>query len=147
MIYKSNLPIRKIVLHSTATPAGRKVDKAEITRWHRGRGFADIGYHYVIQLDGTVEKGRPDNRPGAHTLGHNSNSLGIVYAGGTKADGKTAEDTRTPAQLAAMEALIRKLKAEWPDAEVLGHRDNAGARTACPSFDAKGWLKTLNPPL
>jgi N-acetylmuramoyl-L-alanine amidase len=147
VIYKSNLPIRKIVVHSTATPAGRDIDAKTITAWHRAKGYADIGYHYVIRLDGSIEKGRPDGRPGAHTLNHNGNSLGVVYAGGTKADAKTAEDTRTPAQLAAMETLLRKLKAEWPAAVILGHRDNIGARTACPSFDVKGWLVTLNPPL
>jgi N-acetylmuramoyl-L-alanine amidase len=145
--YKTNLPIKLIVLHSTATPEGREVSKATITAWHRSRGFADIGYHYIVHLDGTVEKGRPDDRPGAHTAGHNSNSLGIVYVGGTQADGKTAKDTRTPAQRGATEALLRKLKADWPAAVILGHQDNAGAKTACPSFNVKGWLKTLNPPL
>ena len=67
--------IRKIIVHCTATPAGRSVTVAEIDRWHRQRGFNGIGYHYVVGLDGSVSKGRDEALVGAHCKGHNSDSI------------------------------------------------------------------------
>ena len=50
--------INEIIIHCTATPEGRHVTVADIDSWHRARGFASIGYHYVIYLDGSVHAGR-----------------------------------------------------------------------------------------
>lgn len=124
--------IRKIILHSTATPAGREVTVADVDRWHRDLGYDGIGYHYLIGLDGTVHAGRPLEKAGAHCRGHNSDSIGIAYAGGTKADGVTAADTRTAAQRQAMHALVDKLRAQYPSARLYCHRDLRP--TQCPSF-------------
>ena len=75
--------IRKIIIHCSATKEGHDIDAAEIKKWHvEGNGWSDIGYHYVIKLDGTVEEGRPLERSGAHTLNHNFDSIGICYIGG-----------------------------------------------------------------
>lgn len=90
--------INTIIIHSTATPAGRDVTVADITAWHRQRGFATIGYHFLIGLDGTIHPGRPIAQVGAHCRGHNAHSIGIAYAGGARADCRTPADTRTPAQ-------------------------------------------------
>ena len=69
--------VKNAILHCSATPAGRPHNAAEIRRWHvDGNGWSDIGYHYVILIDGTVEAGRPLWRKGAHTKGHN-NDIGI----------------------------------------------------------------------
>ena len=59
--------INKIVIHCTATPEGREHDVADITRWHKARGFNTIGYHFLIHIDGTIETGRSIKKPGAHT--------------------------------------------------------------------------------
>lgn len=125
--------IKKIIIHSTATPEGREVTVADIDRWHRARGYAGIGYHFVIGLDGTVQPGRPIEKAGAHCLGHNTDSIGVVYVGGTARDGKTPLDTRTPPQRQALRELVRSLLEEFPGAKVFGHRDLRP--TACPSFD------------
>lgn len=61
----------------------------EIRKWHKARGFKDIGYHYVIHLDGRVENGRNIEAVGTHCEGHNANSIGVVYVGGLSKDGKT----------------------------------------------------------
>lgn len=122
-----------IVVHCSATPAGREHTAADIDRWHRQRGFDGIGYHFVVRLDGTVEAGRPIGKPGAHCLGKNANSIGVCYIGGLDAAGRPA-DTRTPAQRTALLTLLRRLRQLYPKAEIFGH--NRFAAKACPCFDA-----------
>lgn len=122
--------IDAIVIHCSATRAGQDVRASDIDKWHKERGFAMIGYNYVIDLDGTVEVGRPLNRDGAHCntagtsgLAYNKHSIGIVYVGGLDWAGMPA-DTRTPAQKKALADLVYKLMDEYPGiVEVIGHRD------------------------
>lgn len=106
---------------------------AEIDAWHRARGWRCIGYHYVIRRDGQIERGRPEEMPGAHCEGHNSDSIGICYEGGLDADGVPA-DTRTEAQKASMLALLKELRERYGNAVICGHRDFSNK--ACPCFDA-----------
>lgn len=126
--------ITDIIVHCSATPEGKPFNVADIDRWHRQRGFAQIGYHYVIYLDGSVHTGRPIATIGAHCAGHNANSIGVCYIGGLSADGKRPKDTRTDAQKQSLIALLRQLRAQFPNAVIHGHRDFAAK--ACPSFDA-----------
>ena len=131
---KSRRVINEIIIHCTATPEGRECSVDEIRQWHKARGFADIGYHYVIHLDGRVENGRDVDIAGAHCTGHNANSIGVVYVGGCCKDGKTPKDTRTEAQKSALANLLIDLRKLYPKATIHGHRDFANK--ACPSFDA-----------
>ena len=126
--------INEIIIHCAATREGRDFTVEDITRWHKARGFATIGYHYVIYRDGSIHEGRPLEQIGAHCVGHNKHSIGICYIGGCASDGKTPKDTRTPEQKEALLALLRRLKARFPNATIHGHRDFAAK--ACPSFDA-----------
>ena len=124
--------ITEIIVHCSATKEGRRFCAADIDRWHKQRGWDGCGYHFVVLLDGTVEIGRPLSKVGAHTIGHNSQSIGICYIGGLDADGKPA-DTRTDAQRSSMRALIAAIKAVRPDITIHGHREFAAK--ACPCFD------------
>ena len=133
--------INKIIIHCTATPAGREVTVKDVRAWHAQRGFTDIGYHYLIMLDGTIAKGRPIELSGAHTLGHNYDSIGIAYVGGMTKDMKKAKDTRTPAQKVALLSLLAKLVVEYPNVEIYGHRDFSDKE--CPSFDARKEYKNI----
>lgn len=126
--------IKKIIVHCTATPAGREVSVADIDRWHRMRGFARIGYHYVVGIDGTVMTGREENAIGAHCRGHNSDSIGVAYVGGLDGDSGKPSDTRTPAQRKALAGLIAALRRRYPEAEVRSHYEFTPK--ACPCFDA-----------
>ena len=140
--------IDSIIVHCSATQAGQDFTATDIDRWHRERGFNGIGYHYVIRLDGKLEKGRDVALPGAHCKGWNEQSIAICYIGGLDADGKPA-DTRTPAQRTALRELVAKLCKEYPIIEVLGHRDTSldldGSGEvepkeyikACPCFDVR----------
>jgi N-acetylmuramoyl-L-alanine amidase len=124
--------INRIILHCTATPEGKHFDVDTIRRWHvKDRGWKDIGYHYVIYLDGSVHEGRPVEQSGAHTSGHNADSIGIVYVGGCDTKMK-AKDTLNEAQETAMVNLIKSLRDEYGDLSLHGH--NEFAAKACPSF-------------
>ena len=132
--------ISKIIIHCADTPEGRDNRAADIRRWHKAKGWNDIGYHYVIDLDGTIEPGRPIEQAGAHCSGHNTDSIGICYVGGCDKDMKP-KDTRTDEQKASLLLLLKYLVALYPEANIYGHRDFA--QKACPSFDAKEEYKTL----
>nr|DAE47070.1 MAG TPA: endodeoxyribonuclease I [Caudoviricetes sp.] len=127
--------INKIIIHCSATPEEREHTVADITAWHKQRGFATIGYHFVIYLDGTIHEGRPIEMQGSHTLGQNAHSIGICYIGGVAKDGRTPKDTRTPAQKKALIELVAELKEKYPEATIHGH--NEFANKACPSFNVK----------
>lgn len=126
--------ITEIIVHCTATPAGRHHTVADVDGWHRQRGFSMIGYHYLVLLDGTIQAGRPLAMAGAHCKGHNRQSVGVCYVGGLDVHMQPA-DTRTEAQRKALLRLIGELKHQFPCAKVYGHRDFAAK--ACPCFDAR----------
>lgn len=132
------MKITKIILHCSATPEGKAFTTEDIRQWHTlpvaqgGRGWKDIGYHYVIHLDGSVHQGRPEGTVGAHCKGQNGCSIGVCYIGGLAADGRTPKDTRTQAQKNAMNRLIGELRRRYPEATVHGHYEFAAK--ACPCF-------------
>ena len=125
--------LNRIILHSTATREGNEHSVEEIRQWHLNRGWSDIGYHFVIYRNGAIKVGRPIEQIGAHTLGHNEDSIGVVYVGGMNAEGTEAKDTRTLPQKISMRLLIAYLKVRYGVREVLGHKQCSS--TECPSFD------------
>ena len=128
--------INKIIIHCSATPEGREHDVADIRRWHLKRGFNDIGYHYLIHIDGTIEEGRPINKQGAHCSGQNRGSIGICYVGGMSKDMKKAKDTRTQAQKDSLIKLMHELIYKYnKDMTIHGH--NEYANKAFPSFNGQ----------
>ncbi|MHC5656030.1 N-acetylmuramoyl-L-alanine amidase [Stappia sp. ICDLI1TA098] len=130
--------IHTIVIHCSATPEGRAVSVDTIRKWHLDRGWRDIGYHFVIDLEGNVHKGRPIGLVGAHVAGHNTGAIGVCYVGGVTNDGRLdPKDTRTPAQREALASLVAELAETYPGIRsVRGHRDFPGVAKACPCFDA-----------
>ena len=125
-------PLDKIILHCSATREGQHISVETIRQWHLKRGWKDIGYHYVIYIDGSVHEGRPIEQVGAHTSGQNTGSIGICYVGGVEKDGKTPKDTLNELQETAMVNLIKALREEYGDMTLHGH--NEFAAKACPSF-------------
>lgn len=129
---------KEIILHCTASREGADYSVQSIDRLHRTKGWSMIGYHYVIYRDGSVHRGRPEQYCGAHTVDHNSISIGVCYVGGVARDGKTPKDTRTEAQKEALIELVHWLQQRYPHTTVHGHREFANK--ACPSFDVQRWL-------
>ena len=147
--------LQRLVIHCTATPAGRKVTSGDIRRWHTdpvskgGRGWKHVGYTDMVHLDGTIERLVDNNEDAVvdpweitnGAKGYNSTSRHVVYVGGTASDGKTPEDTRTPAQLRAMERYVKDFHRRFPNVRIVGH--NELAAKACPSFDVQKWLRSI----
>ena len=141
MEHKKNMrKVTEIIVHCADTPEGRNDKAADIERWHRQRGFDSIGYHYVVDIDGTIEPGRDLECIGAHCKGHNTQSVGICYIGGADVNLKP-KDTRTDAQKASLLLLLKYLRAKYPEAKIYGHRDFSDK--PCPCFDAKEEYKDL----
>ena len=124
--------LTRIIVHCSATREGQDVSVDTIRRWHENKGWSDIGYHFVVYLDGTVVSGRPLERSGAHVRGRNKASIGICYIGGCEADGKTAKDTMTQEQELSVRNLVVALRASHGDLALRGH--NEFSTKACPSF-------------
>ena len=119
--------IDEIIIHCSATPEGRAVTTEQIRKGHMGppNRWKDIGYHFVIELDGSRHIGRPLEQMGAHCAdgGHNRYSIGVAYVGGLAKDGKTPKDTRTPEQKDALAQLLKELHQQYPNAKLYGHRE------------------------
>ena len=145
--------IDSIIIHCSATKVGQDFTAKDIDRWHLERGFNGIGYHYVIRLNGQIEKGRDISLSGAHCKGWNERSIGICYIGGLDASGRPA-DTRTTAQKRELYQLILDLQREYDILQVLGHRDTSPDLNgdgvvepyeyvkACPCFSVKEFMKS-----
>ena len=133
--------ITKLIVHCTATIEGKNYTVEDVRRWHvKDRGWSDIGYHFLIYLDGSVHAGRPIDKIGAHTSGYNTNSIGICYVGGLDKN-KKSKDTRTDAQKKALRELLRDLKGIYPNATIHGHYEFANK--ACPCFKPKEEYRDL----
>lgn len=141
ILKQSKRTIKEIIVHCTATPEGRIETVQSIRNMHKAKGWSDIGYHYLIGLNGECWEGRNVNLIGAHCEGHNSNSIGVCYVGGV--DKKMqAKDTRTEKQKDALVALLKDLRKLYPKAKIYGHHDfNKGK--SCPCFDAKNEYKNI----
>lgn len=111
-----------LVVHCTATKEGVDVSTEDIRRWHKNKGWSDIGYHFVIDIDGFISHGRDVKRQGAHVKGFNKYSLGIVYVGGLDSEMRP-KDTRTEDQKKSLKILLKALKNHFPESEIKGHRD------------------------
>ena len=133
-------PLRKIILHCSATPAGVEITREQIDRWHKKRGFVEIGYHYLIHIDGSLEKGRDLDVVGAHCKGQNPGSIGVCYIGGLGDQGQFA-DTMTFAQEMTWTNLVHSMRTLFGPLTIHGH--NEFADKACPCFVVKDKYKHL----
>jgi len=144
--------IEYLVIHCTATPAGRKVSRQDIYDWHIvGRGWSRLGYSDMIHLDGKLENLTDydmDTLIENHEMtwgvkGINSISRHMVYVGGLDKKLKP-KDTRTPAQKETMADYVRFMVKRYPWIKVAGH--NFFANKDCPCFDWRSWLREIGVP-
>lgn len=148
-----NFPIKAIVIHCSATEADQDVTRDTIDNWHKDRGFDMIGYHYVVNRNGSIDIGRQETHQGAHVKGHNRNTLGVCMIGGIT-DGEPA-DNFTKVQYVSLGRLIKNLQANHNEADIVGHRDyspdlNGDGQISkfewtkhCPCFEVSEFLTTL----
>lgn len=132
--------INEIIVHCSATKPKVDIGVKELRRMHiEDNHWADIAYHYVIRLNGYIEKGRPDYKAGAHCYGHNRHSIGVCYVGGVDQNGNNA-DTRTKAQKESLRKLLKDLAFKYR-ASIHGH--NEYAAKDCPCFNAHEEYKDI----
>lgn len=150
MIKHGSKPVDTIFVHCSATQpswmaaASLSAKVNEIDRWHRERGFGRIGYHWIIDRNGEIAKGRAETEIGAHAKPHNTGSIGICLIGGHGSSENDAfEANYTPEQNLALRNLIDDIKARTKITKIRGH--NEVAAKACPGFRVKRWLNQLPP--
>ncbi len=144
-----------IVFHCSATPPSWNIGADEIRRLHvsfpdevipwgpymlRGKGWRDIGYGLVITRKGAIELGRGLDEIGAHVKGYNSISASVCMVGGIDETG-TPEDNFLAAQWRAADELVPLLRARYPGAKLLGHRDLSPDANGDGVIDRHDWLK------
>lgn len=134
-----------IAVHCSATRPSQQVDVEDLRKWHKAKGWSDVGYHWIVTRKGVIQRGRPENRVGAHVEGFNAVSIGVCLVGGVSEDDFTKpENNFTPQQFAALARLLSVLKKKYPNAVIQGHRDFPNVAKACPSFDVREWLKGVS---
>jgi hypothetical protein len=134
--------IKTLIIHCSATPNGKQFTAKDIDGWHKTRGFnrqtdlpmtlKHIGYHYVVRVDGVVEFGRWHDEVGAHTKGHNKNSIAICMVG---------TDKYTRKQWAALAELVGTLEKDLPIDVVAGHRDFSPDKNGNGKIEQNEWVK------
>ena len=138
--------IKYIVVHCTAGPQNQTTASIK-SFWKNSLGWENVGYHIIVNADGTYERLSPDDKPTNGVAGYNSNSIHISYKGGVDSKGR-ALDNRTDAQKKTLINLLKQFKKKYPTAKIMGHRDfspdnNKNGKIEpfeyikiCPSFDA-----------
>jgi len=129
-----------LIVHCDATANGQALGKATetatqvIDRRHNKRGIhpaspgnsnglTSIGYHDVIETDGTLLTARDESEVCPHVAGHNSTSIGVCILG---------IDSLTPAQWVALKSTLLRLRDKYRNAKIYGH--NQFANKICLGF-------------
>jgi len=144
--------ITEINIHCSATrpewmgtrPGNEKV--AEIRRWHVEQNkWRDIGYHWIIDRDGRLYRGRPEDSGGAFEPKVNATAIGVCMVGGFGSAATDAfDDHYTPSQDEALRGLIDSIRDRHPGIKkVTGHNDYS--QKACPGFKVARWLNRAAP--
>jgi N-acetylmuramoyl-L-alanine amidase len=134
--------INFIVVHCTATHPNATLASIK-NYWKTALHWKNYGYHYIIDVDGNLTKLTDENELSNGVQGHNHESINVAYIGGLDVNLKP-KDTRNYNQVTVMFKLLYRLKKQYPNAVILGHRDFAEVKKACPCFDAKNEYKSLN---
>lgn len=137
----------KLIVHCSYTPPDMDIGAKEIREWHTdpkkpGGPFDDIGYNHVIRRDGEIEQGRTLEVPGAHTYGHNADSIGVCLVGGMNPVTKKPDFNFTFAQMWSLLEYKDRVFSLFGPLDIWGHRD-IDDRKACPCFDVRAFFEKI----
>ena len=109
-----NKPRCLIIHHSGGTDANPLADTSHhtaevIKSWHLAKGWSDVGYHWLIERNGKIVKGRDEMSTGAHCVGWNEKSIGICVIGNFDATLPTKE------QEDSLRMLLREILNRYPN--------------------------------
>lgn len=116
----------RIILHHADASSCTADD---IDRWHKGRGWTCIGYHFFVRKDGSIYRGRQENVKGAHAGDANTNSIGICF------EGRYETEQMPDVQVEAGKELVAYLKNKYNITKVQKHSDVCS--TSCPGRNFK----------
>lgn len=143
MIKRKTNDINTIIIHCSDLEWG---SVEAYRKLHRGFGWEDIGYHYVIlnsfkteeqyqsrkpdfSTDGLIEKGRDEVFQGAHVKNHNEHSIGICLVGNR---------VFSSVQFNSLLKLIKDLSKKYPIKNITGHYEYDTAKEqdkSCPNIE------------
>ena len=124
--------VRFLVVHCSATCCNREFSAERLIETGEER-FGQPSYHYYVRRNGNIIPILPESVRGVHAVGYNCCSIAVCYEGGLDANGEAA-DTRTELQKHALYELLKQLRADYPQARIIGHRELPGVHKACPCY-------------
>ena len=125
--------VERITVHHDGMPPVALTSQAavaarieQIRKGHRGNGWADIGYHYIVDPQGRVWEGRPIALQGAHVKLANPRNMGVLVLGNFEVQ------RPTPAATDSVERFLVEQMRRYrvPVNSVYTHKELAA--TACP---------------
>jgi len=108
-----------------------------IRRAHLGRGWADIGYHFIVDPAGRIYEGRPAVWQGAHVKDHNEGNIGVMALGNF--DQQRPTDAQVEGVRRVVASLMRELRV--PVSATRTHRE--WAPTACPGANLQARINVV----
>jgi hypothetical protein len=111
-----------------------------IRNGHRGKGWSDIGYHYIVDRSGVVWQGRDVTQwQGAHVKNRNENNIGVMCMGNFMLQRPSA------AQIAGLNRTVAQLQRVYriSTANVKTHKEWEGAQTLCPGTNLQSKVLVL----
>lgn len=144
----------RIAVHHTVTAPTLNGNYAarvrQIQAFHMdGRGWCDVGYHFLVTLDGRVWEGRPVHLLGSHVGNHNSGNVGVSFVGCFQPGAcngiasASAPEKMIAGGAKVIERIAKRYGIKRDAARVKGHRDHSGASTACPGDNVHKRLGAL----
>ena len=132
-----------IAIHCSATPPTMDIGVEKIKEWHvKDNGWDDVGYHFIITRDGTIEPARPEDMQGAHAPRVNDRSVAICLIGGSDANGGWSNNF-TDEQWVTLKALLLNLTKKYEIKKIIGHYQ-VDDKKECPSFKVPEYLEENN---
>jgi len=126
MFTKPSRRIHRVFIHCSASDHEHHDNISTMKSWHLARGFSDVGYHFFIQKDGTLEYGRDIEKTPAAQKGHNLYTLAICMHG-------LKVESFTQAQFDTLNKLAIQIEHNYDNISFHGHCEVS--KKACPVFN------------
>jgi hypothetical protein len=130
-----------LIIHDSHQGPGEWWRPVDVLRWQaRKKGLLEVGYHLVVDRDGTTYRTRDVKSVGSHCPGYNHLSVGVCLIGGRDDHGEP-EDNFTVSQRCVVGLVAAAFLLEWPKARVVGHNELSGyTDSLCPPVSVKDIL-------
>jgi N-acetylmuramoyl-L-alanine amidase len=119
--------VRKITHIFVHCTAGSQSETPEslLNFFYKKKRWSRPGYHYVVSADGTITNIWPESKYSNGVKNMNSHSINIAWIGGVDKAHPMGIDNRTDAQKRSLRLLLKELRAKYPKAVIMGHRDTS----------------------